>query len=139
MPRTPTGSSLQIQALFVALGGALGAFTRYGLTEILVLPSFPIATIAVNLSGSFALGILTGAFSTQRQPAWLKGGVITGFLGSYTTTSAFASDFILLSVADQSLRISLLYGFTAIFGGLSLAALGFIAGKRIGRIREALS
>ncbi len=83
-------------ALQVAAGGALGSVSRY-LTragfERLFASNFPYATLAVNVGGSFAVGVLfvlLGGFSGESNrwaPLFL-----TGFLGGYTTFSAFSLD-----------------------------------------------
>jgi CrcB protein len=70
----------------VALGGAVGSVLRY-LTGLVV--SFPFGTLAVNVLGSFAIGLLwvTIAARTDLQPL-----LITGILGGFTTFSAFSLD-----------------------------------------------
>ncbi|KIL36190.1 hypothetical protein SD71_09570 [Cohnella kolymensis] len=76
----------------IAIAGFLGAVSRYEIS--LLVPSageaaFPWATLIVNLSGSFLLGALFGVVSRRSMPAWLVESVGTGFLGSFTTFSAF--------------------------------------------------
>lgn len=78
----------------VLLGGALGTAAREALS--LVLPSFgtvPVAVVAVNLAGSFALGLLlerlVDAGSGRARNLRLFTG--TGFLGGFTTYSALAA------------------------------------------------
>ncbi len=83
-------------ALQVAAGGALGSVSRY-LTRTgfdrLFSSEFPYATFAVNVGGSFAVGVIfvmLGGFSGESNrwaPLFL-----TGFLGGYTTFSAFSLD-----------------------------------------------
>jgi CrcB protein len=75
----------------IAIGGAAGAVTRY-LVDGWVLDrtgaGFPFGTLAVNLSGSFILGILA-ALTIDRAvlPAEIRGPVMIGFIGAYTTFS----------------------------------------------------
>ena len=72
----------------VACFGALGAVARFRLDSAVSarLPSdFPLGTLVVNLTGSFALGVLVGASVTDRI-AFLLG---TGFTGGYTTFSTW--------------------------------------------------
>ena len=77
----------------VALGGALGSLARYGLGlwAKAAVPSFPIATLAVNVVGGFVMGAL-GAYTLARPefPTWLRVGLMTGVLGGFTTFSAFS-------------------------------------------------
>jgi hypothetical protein len=72
--------------LGVALLGGVGALTRFGLDALVqrrIRGDFPLGTYAVNLSGSFALGLLTGLAVTGT--ALLLAG--TAVLGSFTTFS----------------------------------------------------
>ncbi|MDT8854441.1 fluoride efflux transporter CrcB [Paracoccaceae bacterium Fryx2] len=82
----------------VALGGAIGASLRY-LANVAVMrsfgPGFPLATVLVNVAGSFLMGVLVVALAH-------KGGMrfapflITGILGGFTTFSAFSLDALTL-------------------------------------------
>lgn len=84
----------------VALGAAFGANSRYWIGlwihERMGL-SFPFGTLFVNVSGSFALGILT-ALTVRVLPLSTEWRLLlgTGFLGSYTTFSTFAVESISL-------------------------------------------
>jgi fluoride exporter len=82
-----------IRILAVAGGGALGALARYGLTLFVAVfwrRDFPLATLLVNVSGSFVLGFFAtlGAEKMALDPAW-RLFVTTGFLGAFTTFSTF--------------------------------------------------
>jgi len=86
-----------ITSLFhVALGGALGASLRY-LTNVAVMrtlgPGFPWATLAVNVLGSFAMGVLVVVLS-HKGGMRLAPFLMTGVLGGFTTFSAFSLDVI---------------------------------------------
>lgn len=76
-----------VLALLVALGGGVGSTLRFALDMMIparVRARFPWGTMLINISGSFALGLLAGPLSSF---AW--GSVITvGLLGGYTTFSA---------------------------------------------------
>ena len=84
----------------IAIGGALGAVGRYftstTITRI-VGSDFPYGTLTVNIGGSLVIGILFVQFggltgeSNRYAPL-----VMTGFLGGYTTFSAFSLDYWLL-------------------------------------------
>jgi CrcB protein len=94
--------------LAVAIGGALGAVTRWGLGE--VAPDgggFPWTTLAINLSGSFLLALLPLWATVRRHPlAPLFLG--PGVLGGYTTLSAYAEQGRAL-LADGSTVLALAY------------------------------
>jgi fluoride exporter len=121
-------ASLPVPAA-VAVGGALGAPTRYGISlAVHITPgTFPWGTFWTNLSGSFALGLVM-AFLLERFPPsrYLRPFVATGFLGAYTTYSTFAVETDLLvrnghaAVAAAYAGASLVGGFGAVWIGLSL-------------------
>lgn len=120
--------SLSVPAA-VAVGGALGAPARYGISlAVHITPgTFPWGTFWINVSGSFALGLVM-AFLLERFPPtrYVRPFVATGFLGSYTTYSTFAVETDLLVrnghavVAAAYAGASLVGGFTAVWIGLSL-------------------
>lgn len=78
--------------LWVALGGGLGAVARFLVSTWLFMPGrFPWATLAINIAGSFAIGVLWGV--GQQQPwfdSWGRYLLVVGVLGGFTTFSAFS-------------------------------------------------
>lgn len=81
--------------LAVALGGSIGAVLRYLIYVFINKSSnsnFPWATIAVNLAGSFIIGLLWGFFEKFHITAGLRLFIFVGILGSFTTFSTFAFD-----------------------------------------------
>lgn len=79
--------------LAIAFGGAAGALSRYSLSWFLfkhIKTFFPISTLAVNLIGAFLVGLLWGLFEHIRIPVSIRMFIFIGFLGSFTTFSAFA-------------------------------------------------
>jgi CrcB protein len=88
-----------IQTLFqVAIGGALGSAARYlvNATAMRLLgPGFPWATVAVNVAGSFLMGVLVVALA-HRDATRLAPFLMTGVLGGFTTFSAFSLDALTL-------------------------------------------
>ena len=90
---------MPISYLFVGLGGALGAIARVALTKI--LPGFlfgiPLRIMCVNVLGCFALGALTELLPLSWNASWnMRHFMIQGFLGGFTTFSAFSLEFGLL-------------------------------------------
>jgi CrcB protein len=82
--------------LAVAIGGALGSVARYALSSwIFDITShkFPYATLIVNVAGSFVMGILF-VFIVERAvlPAEMRSLLMIGFIGAFTTFSAFSLD-----------------------------------------------
>ncbi len=101
-----TGAMLK-PLLLVFLGGGAGSVLRYavGRAAANLLPSaFLWGTLAVNVVGSFAAGFLIGWLAI-RQPAQSSGLhllLMTGFLGGFTTFSAFSVETMSLAARSQA-------------------------------------
>ena len=109
---------------YVALGGALGATLRY-LTSLFV--AFPFGTLAVNVVGSFAMG-LAFVWIAQKGMDRLALFAMTGVLGGFTTFSAFSLDaFRLYERGDVG--PAALY----VVGSVVLSLLGLLAGVALAR------
>ncbi len=85
--------------LSVALGGALGASLRFlfgvGVLRLLGTTGFPVAIIAVNVIGSFLMGVFV-VLAADRGLTHLSPFVMTGLLGGFTTFSAFSLEAVTL-------------------------------------------
>ncbi|MDF2155802.1 fluoride efflux transporter CrcB [Vibrio sp. CAU 1672] len=85
---------------FIALGGAVGACSRYLVSEFCIVlfgRGFPYGTLTVNVVGSFIMGVLIAAFETELLASMPWRQVIgLGFLGALTTFSTFSMDNVLL-------------------------------------------
>lgn len=81
----------------VAFGGATGASLRFLVGQAL---AFPMATLAVNIAGSLAIGALFVLL--QGRGAALAPLLITGVLGGFTTFSAFSLDTLRLVEAGRA-------------------------------------
>jgi crcB protein len=117
--------------LVIALGGALGALSRYGLGIWISNKwnqGFPLHTFLINISGAFLLGFLNILFIERLtvSPLW-RLGIGIGFLGAYTTFSTFGFEVITLlesgSILTASLYtlLSIVIGFTGVALGVGLA------------------
>ncbi len=85
--------------LLVFVGGGLGAMARHGVGRAglaLIGPGFPWWTMAVNVSGSFAIGLLAGMWGALDTGHHARLFLVTGFLGGFTTFSAFSLDALTL-------------------------------------------
>jgi fluoride exporter len=87
--------------LLVGLGGALGAVARYGVSVVVGhfwRTQFPVATMLINVSGSFAMGLLVGWLVRALPPGQseIRLFVAVGILGGFTTFSAFSLDVMTL-------------------------------------------
>ncbi len=112
----------------VAVGGAIGAVARYAAVLAAaraVGPGFPMGTLAVNIVGSFAMGvlfvILTGRGST------LSPFFLTGILGGFTTFSAFSLDAITLWERGDAAQAGVYVAASVILSLAALALGAFIA------------
>jgi CrcB protein len=88
------------QALLVAFGGAIGSLLRYyvGLGSVRLMgPGFPWGTLVVNVVGCFIIGVFAEMIARRfNASVELRLLLITGFLGGFTTFSAFSLDAITL-------------------------------------------
>lgn len=117
------------QLLFIFIGGGSGSIARYLLSKIGNVPhlSVPLGTLAVNIIGSFILGLILGWAlkydSLQTNTTLL---LATGFCGGFTTFSTFAyENHALLKSGDYVLFGSyiigsIVLGIIAIFAGVWL-------------------
>ena len=114
----------------VAVGGAIGAGIRH-LTNIgalrLVGANYPWGTMAINIVGSFAMGLFIATLMRRGGSNEVRLFVATGILGGFTTFSAFSLDFATLWERGATLPAfgyalaSVLGAIFALFVGLWLA------------------
>ena len=122
-----------MNALLVAIGGALGAVARYGLSGAVhryTSPHFPYGTFVVNITGCLVFGVLAGSAEHRfvlgpQARAFL----LIGILGGFTTFSSFTYEsFQLLRDAEfarafANMAGQLLIGLAALWAGFVLARL----------------
>lgn len=114
--------------LLVGFGGMLGSIARYSMSSLSVhwFPNqkFPIGTLLVNLIGCFLIGLIAALIermSVFNAEARLL--AITGFLGGFTTFSAFGIEtFYLLRGGETAL--ALLYVCASVGLGIILVSMG---------------
>ena len=117
-----------MKSLAVAAAGALGALARYGLGVAVGVRSFPWATLSVNVSGSFLLAFLLAGPLAQRWSSTTTLAVTVGFLGAFTTFSAFGYETVVLT-RDDRLSAAVAYVAASMVLGLFAAALGYWVGR----------
>jgi CrcB protein len=122
-----------MQMIFaIGLGGALGAISRHFMTRWIANilgSSFPYGTMSVNVIGSFLMGmlitLLADRFSMSQE---LRGFVVVGLLGGFTTFSAFSMETALL-IERNTWGLAALY----ITGSVLLSVVGLFIGIWAGR------
>lgn len=117
--------------LFVFLGAGFGAVLRWRLGEWLAAlwPVFPLGTMAANLLGSFAIGIAAGCFEIHAHiPHEYRLLVTTGFLGGFTTFSAFSLETMNLLSSRLALAVAVVV--LKLISCLVLTYAGFALAKR---------
>ncbi|MBW6506126.1 MAG: fluoride efflux transporter CrcB [Rhodobacteraceae bacterium] len=114
----------------VALGGALGASSRYLVNVSLPRVfghGFPYATMTVNVLGSLLMGVLVVVLA-EKSGNRLAPFLMTGVLGGFTTFSAFSLDALTLWERGQSVLAA---GY--VLGSVALSLLGIVAGMALAR------
>lgn len=111
--------------LGVLVAGALGAPARYLLERAMRRAGrvFPWGTFVVNLSGSLAIGLVTGAALAQGFSPDARAILGTGFLGAYTTFSTYTYE-IVRTAENGAGRVATAYALSSLLLGVGLAAAG---------------
>jgi CrcB protein len=117
------------EVLYVAIGGAVGSAGRYLVDRAIGERSFPVATLTVNLVGSFVLGLLVGWIGDRVAPG-VRLALFTGVLGGFTTFSTFALEASVLLRSGHGAS-ALSYLIASIAGGVVLAFAGLVAGESL--------
>ncbi len=106
---------------YIAFGGAIGSLTRYLISIFLqnTKSGFPLSTFLVNVIGSFAIGIIFYILKDSNNEN-LKAFIIIGFLGGFTTFSAFSIDVLNLIIEKQYFTSMLYISMTFIFSLLAV-------------------
>jgi CrcB protein len=117
--------------LLIAFFGVLGCWARYGMTHLvqgIYGRDFPYATLSINIGGSFLMGFLfIETLERLTVSPELRTGVLTGFIGGYTTFSTFEMEIFLLVEQGAPIKallyifLSVVLGFGAAFGGAYIA------------------
>ncbi|MBT2594970.1 CrcB family protein [Arthrobacter sp. ISL-72] len=112
--------------LFLGLAGGLGAGTRFvidGLVRSRFRTALPVGTIAINITGSFLLGLVAGAVIGHAAPVELQAIAGTGFLGGYTTFSTASFETVRL-IQSRRTGLALLNSVGTAAAAVAAAAAG---------------
>ena len=122
--------------LAIALGGSLGAVSRYWVSSKTYLwtgTEFPFGTLMVNISGSLIMGFLAIILTEKMEISeTLKFALLVGFLGSYTTFSTFALD-ALQALQNGAIMKVAVYVLISVFGSLLGVWMGYLSARLLMR------
>jgi CrcB protein len=122
-----------LEVLYVGFGGFLGASFRFGIGRLMKIwldHPFPWATLAVNIVGCICLGFMVGLFKNHASFSTLWLFLVIGFLGSFTTFSAFSFETVEL-LQQQELRLAMLNIAANVIFCLGAILSGILAGNYI--------
>jgi len=116
--------------IYIAIAGSFGALGRYFMTDLahrLLGGGYPYGTLAVNIVGSFLIGLIiqTGISTDLISPAW-RLALTVGFLGAFTTFSTFSYETLSYledgtwSMAGVNIVANVLLAMIAVFFGVLL-------------------
>jgi len=121
------------QIMAIMIGGALGAAMRYLVSNgfySLLGRDFPYGTLAVNVIGSFLMGMLTVLLIDRGEiDPLIKLAILVGFLGSFTTFSTFSMDTLVL-INEGALSRAFLNMLTNVVVCVSAVWLGIVITKQ---------
>jgi fluoride exporter len=123
-----------IRSLAVALGGAVGAVSRYLLSgwvaHLTRESQFPFGTLAVNTSGAFILGVIMAGAGSGRLlvPPTVRTLLTIGVLGGYTTFSTFSYE-TLAALRVGDVRVALANVGVTVILGLAACWAGLVVGE----------
>lgn len=112
-------------ALWVGVAGLVGVLTRYALSTPFHGDALPWITVAINVVGSFLLGILVTAHAFSEETRTALG---VGFLGGFTTFSTFSVQAV-LDVEAGELGRAVAYVVASVVLGIAAAAVGYALGR----------
>jgi CrcB protein len=117
--------------ILVALGGALGSVSRFGIMQVGVRLSqqLPLGVLFCNIVGSFVIGMVAAFFIktnlfSEEMSVYLRTFAVTGFLGGFTTFSSFSLDVLLLFQKGEVIT-ALCYMIISVLVSLVMVAVGF--------------
>lgn len=120
-----------MELVYVAIGGAIGAASRYLLSNWIqsrLGATFPWGTFVINVSGSFLIGIVLGLVSGGRLSSEARLFLAVGILGGYTTFSTFSYETLQL-ISNGDLGAILLYTVVQVIAGLAAVYLGIVLAR----------
>jgi CrcB protein len=134
-PTVAGNTTCMFHIFLVAVGGAIGASLRHlvNLASLrLIGPAFPWGTMAVNIVGSLAMGVIIELLARRFNASIeLRLFVATGILGGFTTFSSFSLDFAALWERGAALP-ALAYAIASVVGSILALFLGLWLARSVG-------
>lgn len=121
-----SGADVLLSVLAISTGASLGALLRWllGLQLNHVLPSLPLGTLAANLLGGYAIGLVLGWLGQHPEwPPQVRLFLVTGLLGGLTTFSTYSAEVVNHLVQGRH-GWAVLIAATHLAGSLLLTTLG---------------
>lgn len=116
------------QLLWVGVGGMMGTMLRFLAGTAIRYTPFPLATLVVNLSGSFLIGLFMGWYFRQAIGSDGKLLLVTGICGGFTTLSALSWENWQLFQEGRYV-VLIAYSLITVIGGVGCVALGYFFSK----------
>jgi CrcB protein len=117
-----------VKPTLVALAGAAGALGRYAIGLAVGVRSFPWATLGINLTGSFLLGLVLTVGIERGWPDEATIPLAVGFLGAYTTFSTFSFETQTMLRTGRT-AVAAAYVGVSVVGGVVAAAAGYATAR----------
>jgi fluoride exporter len=117
-----------MSVLLVSVGGLAGVLARYGLGTAVSTANLPWITVAINVVGSFVLGMLLPLGTHLSEP--VRNGLAVGFCGGFTTFSTFSVE-VFFNARSGDTGFVAVYLAASIAGGIAAAALGYYFGRAV--------
>ena len=114
--------------ILIFLAGGLGSLLRYVIGLILPSCFFPWATVAINVIGSFAIGLLGGLGSRMGWSDNLQLALTVGLCGGFTTFSTFSKEALSLATSG-CWGVCSLYVIGSVVLGIVATAAGFVCSR----------
>jgi len=123
-----------LQLIAIALGGAVGSVARFLAANMVAIQfgtRFPYGTLVVNLVGSFLIGLMYILIVEKfKMSAEIRGLVMVGFLGAFTTFSTFSLE-LLDMIKSGALTGAAIYLLLSVIIGVANVWLGMQLGKNL--------